>query len=95
MTIETLSIKVEELTKKIDVINSSCCSASNIEQRVRTNILLESLANKMDTLVDEHTRTEITLNNHKRYIHYVIGAFFALQIILSSDFIKNILAKLL
>jgi hypothetical protein len=57
-------------------------------------MLLESLSKKIDMIVQKQDETEDTLNEHKKYIHYVIGAFFIFQILSSGEAIHYIASKL-
>lgn len=50
--------RVESLEEAVKGINETCCSTVNMEQRVKTNILLEQLIVQVDTLKDEFKKSE-------------------------------------
>jgi len=57
--------RVEKVEDAIKTINSSCCSAAQMEQRVKTNILLEQLIIQVEAL-----EKEIKVGEEKNKIQY-------------------------
>lgn len=71
--------RVEALEQAVEKINSTCCSMNHVEQRVKTNILLEQLATKIDGMNNKLATTEETLEKYKNYLHIVLGILVAVQ----------------
>jgi hypothetical protein len=50
--------RINAIEESIDKINSTCCSQSHMEQRVKTNILLEELIKSVSALKADTARSE-------------------------------------
>ena len=83
--------KIESMEQQIEKINSTCCSVTNMEQRIKTNLLLEQLNQKIDSMNIKLEESEETLEQYKRYLHILLGIFIAIQFFGLDEKIKTIL----
>jgi len=73
--------KIESMEQQIEKINSTCCSVTNMEQRIKTNLLLEQLNQKIDSM-------NIKLEESEEIL---LGIFIAIQFFGLDEKIKTIL----
>ena len=97
--------KFAHLEKEIKHINETCCSPNNMEQRVKTNLLLEQLLEQMgslkkdmrsekDEMMKMFNELEGEQEKYRRYINYAVGGISILYFFGFMDKLKLIFASL-
>jgi len=79
-TMESLAHRILDVERQVTHIMDTCCSMKSFEERVKTNMLLESMNKQLTNLVEENKELKEAIDLHKKYLHIAVGVFMALQV---------------
>jgi hypothetical protein len=81
VSIEELTLRIEQLEDKIKAMQKTCCSVHGVEERVKTSLLLTQTIEKLDALNFKLDMQDKTLVRHEKYFYVIMSVIVILQFV--------------